>query len=479
MSASLFMGDLILEAQLVAAAAVKLTENNLFKCHFEEDKKSRASKMLELVKQKKKDEIVKFFLDIENNSIEPIQKNSTVYIKLNAGIVELEEDQFKREQNSKIYSNNFRRIANITALVPSGVVAVATSSSFCVDVYGAIAGIQSFAGLRISSISFSSLLQTGIFILPAVIFSYGFYSSCKKLKNAEKNLEIRIKLDRIMVEMQKAYVENDYKKLLLILSEKYEDNSSIISIDFNNQDQFQIDPNKIKNILFSYGFRPEAIAYLFVMLFEALMEYPDWNDFYQISVSEKRIIAKAEELLNAVIFNPPDEDKQNINLEKEAIKLDEKLHKLRRDFLMETWWSKPSNKFNTLKSFLTTKGIIDNKLIKEGQETSFLSRLNEVRSIAAINSFLFALLYDGNELMAKQSLNRIQELLNLEYKYVTDSHLRFEVLKDFIWLFTNNNELTDMVFKETHKDDDEKAQSKLGKDVLQNEMHKWEIEAAG
>ena len=428
------------------------------------------------LKKKKRDEIIQLFLGLENSNTQDVHStSSTVYIKLNAGMVELEEDQFKKEQNSKIYSNNFKRIANRTALIPSGALAVGTASSFFVDVYGAIAGLQNIAGLRIASINLSSMLKTGIFILPAVIFSYGLYSSCRQLKNAEKNLEIRIKLDSIMVEMQKSYVNNDYKKLLAILSSKYEANSSIISIDFNNADQFQIDPNKIKNVLFNYGFRPEAIAYLFVMLFEALMEYPDWNDFYQISVSEKRIIAKAEELLNAVIFNPPDDDKQNINLEKEAIKLDEKLYKLRKNYLMETWWSKPTNKFNTLKSFLTTKGIIDDKLIKEGQETSFLSRLNEVRSIAAINSFLFTLLYNENEQMAKQSLVHVQELLNLEYKYVTDSHLRFEVLKDFIWLFTTNNELTDMVFKETHNHD--RRSSENGNLALKSMMRKWEIEA--
>ena len=453
MAASLFMGNFLLESQLIASAAVKLTENNLFKSNFNIDQKNKALRVFEIVKLKQIDEIIGFINEYENinnssnNSLETL-KNLAEYIRLNSNIVDLEAQ--KEEENTKIYSNNFKKIKSIAALVPAGILAVG-GVSFGLDIYGATAGMALVTtSLKVATISLS-LLTSGFAILPAVFISIGLIKTHRMLKSAKENLKIRQNLDKIMEEMQIAYRNNDFKQFLIILSKKYDEKCSLININFDvpNQIEIPIHTHNMKKILFNYGFRPEAIAYLFLLLFEALMAYPDWNDFYQINISKTMILAKCEELLNAILLDPPENDKENINLEKEAMKLDKKLDQLRRNFLFESW---SSNKINRFETFLSTKGIIDDKLIKEGQITSFMSRLNEVRCIAAINKFLKNILNKQNEEITKQSLLCVQKLLNLEYKYVMDSHLRFEVLKDLIWLFTTNNELTDMIVKDTHND---------------------------
>ena len=461
MASSLYLAELPFESQLAASTALKLIENQIYHSFFHQNDKIKVLNILEYIRLKKTSKIIDFLSpksskhenydeSYEDVNSQELLTNFTAYIRLNSEVVKLEAE--KREQKSAIFANDFKKTVNIAGLVPTATMAIVAGADVAVTGYATYTGLSAVAGVAVKS--FLPKLAIGaLFFIPCVILYKGYKDSSQNLAEAYYHLNTRKRLDKIMREMQEFHANVDFKNFFLELSKKFDGKRSIISIDFKTKNQFEIEIKNIKKILFEFGFRPEAIAYLFVLLFEGLVCFSNSSEFLAIDVSETTVLGKARELLNAVICNPSLNDKENINLEKEARNLDDKLYKLRRNYLFESsLFSKVRNNFNYLLSFFTTNGIIDSELIKEGQVTSFISRLNEVKSIAAINKFIFTLFYEKNEALAKQSLSHVQEMLNLEYKYVTESHLRFEVLKDFIWLFTTNNELTNMVYKNTTQD---------------------------
>ena len=386
------------------------------------------------------------------------------YIRVNSDIAKLKSDTdiVKHEISTNQIKTKAKRTALVAAagnlVVQAGKMGLAGYSVYTTGLV-AVSGVISPIAFLIASI-------------PALFYlSDSLKESKKELNSKKDDLKIRKTLDDIMKRAETAHSNLDYKAFFEILSEKYYKNSSIITVNFLRKDKklnddsssdiddstklFEVSIENIKERLFAFGFRPEGIAYLFILLFEAIMGYSNRSDFYEIGQSDTLLDALAEQLLNAVLLNPCDE--KCINLEKKAKELDDKLNKLRRRVLFESsYFEKLKNKFRQCRDFFSTNYIIDDKLLNESkqfQNCSFTSRLNEIRSIAAVNKFILHI-FQNNEIMAKKSLKNVKALLDLEYKYVTKPHLRFEALKDFIWLFTHNHELMDMIY------DDKDNQSK-------------------
>ena len=219
----------------------------------------------------------------------------------------------------------------------------------------------------------------------------------------------------------------------------------------------------------NHGFKPEAIAYLINMIFESLLAVlfdQDLNrEFSKMGVSDSTIKSTIEDLLDSISKKPKalGNDKKIINLEEEAQKLDDKLRELQSRIIIdgEHFFGRAKNMWYRFKSYITSQGIIDDQMIKTGKEITFKTRFNEVRNIAKINKVIYFLIVENNETILEKVIQDIQETLE-EFHYISKSYLRFEVLKDFIWLFTG-----DALLKEKLQEDFKTASPNYEK-LLQN-----------
>ena len=171
------------------------------------------------------------------------------------------------------------------------------------------------------------------------------------------------------------------------------------------------------------------------------------------------IIREASNLLSAVLIDDS-KIENNLDIVKEAIKLDKKMTKIRKTIYHR---SANLNKYiNFLIDKFSDKNLSEEELMEEARVSSFTSRLTEIQSIAAMNMLLADILnfkeddskrskfYKLTDI--KKRLEKLKTLLNKEQKYVTETKLRFEALKDFVWVFNFNKELTDLILLETKEE---------------------------
>ena len=57
--------------------------------------------------------------------------------------------------------------------------------------------------------------------------------------------------------------------------------------------------------------------------------------------------------------------------------------------------------------------------------------------LSKINKIIYTLLVENNETILKRDIDDIQNSLH-DFNYINKAYLRFEILKDFIWLFTGS-----------------------------------------
>lgn len=473
MTACLFMQDMYIEAQLVSLTCVKLTENVSYRDKFSAEQKNFVNKLFNAIQSKNINSVIYLF-SFNSKNINNDENEAKLCIDKNVHSFQIISECLKKgtEYNTlksytdtnerKIFTNRLEGAGRIVAVIPS----FFSVGAKVYDLQKAVSPILEAVSTLTSVIMGTMPLNT--FIYPILILTTSipkarnsFWETWSAFKNAKEQLNIRHKLDDMMLRAQKAHSESQYKLFLEILSEKYDDINSLINVKFlkpyeiydTNEVRFSIDIEKIKKTLFDFGFRPEGIAYLLLLLHEALIGYPNWKDFSEINQSKHQIIATAENLLNATINDPPEDNKNLINLTAEAKKLDEHLNKLRRNILFESGgFGYIENKFNKLKNFISSKGIIDENLLIDRKISSFQSRLNEVKCIAAINKFILNLC-EGDDTMAKSSLEKVKNLLNTQFNYISKPLLRFEVLKDFIWLMDTSYELMESVYDDDDQND--------------------------
>jgi tetratricopeptide (TPR) repeat protein len=86
-----------------------------------------------------------------------------------------------------------------------------------------------------------------------------------------------------------------------------------------------------------------------------------------------------------------------------------------------------------------------------------------VRNIAKINKVIYFLIVENNETILENSIADIQEAFN-EFHYISKAYLRFEVLKDFIWLFTGDFLMREKL-QEKEKQNEEENNPKFEKSL--------------
>lgn len=99
-------------------------------------------------------------------------------------------------------------------------------------------------------------------------------------------------------------------------------------------------------------------------------------------------------------------------------------------------------------TFINTKGVIDDEVIKDNSLVGpFSARFNEVRCIANIYKLLAIDHLEFNAI-TRDCILLIKEILGSKFNYLSESLIsyRFELLKDYIWLFTSDNELLDLIY---------------------------------
>jgi hypothetical protein len=222
----------------------------------------------------------------------------------------------------------------------------------------------------------------------------------------------------------------------------------LIKVDFHKAD-FRIEPKEIIKTLYEHGFRPEAIAYLLNLIFEALIGFHHLKEladkFSVISVTEQKINALLLEILDCII----NEKKESIeiNLEKQAENLDNILFRMKsRSHIGNSFWSRNiKNPFYRLKAELyDSKGIIDEKILKE--KHTFMNRFNEVKNIARINRIIFYMVTTKNisEILLARYVQDLQGSIN-ESNSINKASIRFDAIKDFIWMFTGSERLKEIL----------------------------------
>ena len=337
-----------------------------------------------------------------------------------------------------------------------------------------------------ASIGLSALFGMGLpFILPvggtlvglaALYLSVSFAFSKKRDGYSFKNeLKIIQTLDKIIQNAVRNFDNQQFKEFFVALSESFDkigkEDVSLITCNFKKE-KFKIESKEIIYNMHMHGFKPEAIAYLINMIFESLLAVlfdQELNkDFSKMRVSDSTIKATIEDLLDSVSkkqkVSGNQDQKNEINLEEEAEKLDNKLRELQSRIIIddESLFGRARNYWHRFRSYISSQGIIDDEMIRTGKEITFKTRFNEVRNIAKINKVIYFLIVENNETILEKAIEDIQETF-AEFHYISKAYLRFEVLKDFIWLFTG-----DALLKEKLQEDVEISTQATFENLLKN-----------
>ncbi|CAG8670970.1 13809_t:CDS:2 [Funneliformis caledonium] len=221
------------------------------------------------------------------------------------------------------------------------------------------------------------------------------------------------KLNCIMKRALKSYDEGDHQQFITILSEEYKTNTSLIKL--RDRSDF-IDTKKIVETLLDYGFRSDGIAYLLILLGDVLSS----GKIKIEGITTKELISQAKHVLTEVRFEILDEM---------AKKLDDRI-----DDALRTKDNLFSVVLNKVTDFIFIKDYsnIDKEHKGDAQETSFQSRLEEMRNVAEINLAIFDIIDGGDEELerARKAIEKIRDQI---YRYGF-AVLRLEVLEDFLFV---------------------------------------------
>ncbi|CAI2173691.1 10987_t:CDS:1 [Funneliformis geosporum] len=250
-----------------------------------------------------------------------------------------------------------------------------------------------------------------------ITIGLGIWFGCSLWNEGRKKLEvpkILKKLNDIMKEALKAYDEDDHQKFIDILSKEYDKDTRLLNL----KDSLDvIDPKIIVDKLLRYGFRPDGIAYLLILLGEVL------------NIGKIKINGKTTNELKSlakIVY-------KGVNYEKlyeKAQKLDERIRGIRKN-------NKFIQLYNQIIDFILLKTEYSNiakEHIDDNQEMPFQTRLEEMQNIANINFAIFDIL-DGGEQERDRAIKTIKEIRNKSHSF-RFAELRLEILEDFLWVIS-------------------------------------------
>ncbi|CAG8524702.1 22352_t:CDS:2 [Dentiscutata erythropus] len=208
------------------------------------------------------------------------------------------------------------------------------------------------------------------------------------------------KYNKIITDALNAHCNENYQKFLEILSTEYKAGVSILKF---KEREDAIVPKDIIDKLRNLGVRPDAIAYLLILLGEVLTSG-------RIKIEGKNVNnlkAYANDLFYGAL---------NEKLVADAKKLDDKIHKLRKGN--------------------SSKDSISKEDDHDAQEMPFVSRLEEMRNIARINISILNILSDPKQ--AIEIVKEIRESINHNYQFVSTVSTRLETLEDYLWIISGD-----------------------------------------
>ncbi len=424
MAASLFVSNLFLEASLTAYSALYLTRNSNLKSHYNEYQIQKSLKIINLINQNDIEGIIFQFLKHKNdkNTKNEYSKLSSpthdaLVLKVNSTMVQLKANKVEIER--KISSHTIRQVS------------------------------AAISGISIAS-SYILMFPPNLIVGMIGVTSGAYFLQNKSNSSNKEELAIVNKLENILNDAVEAHSKSDHKKFFENLSVKYNRELSLI---YFNISFLEINYQKIEEVLLKYGFRPDCIAYILLMISDMILSLK--NSLPMENIYRNNYELKAVEILQRIT--------KNCSLEIEARKLDKELNESRKKLLLRNpvffgcfsydkryrWWNRMDLHFGGN----SARDSQNYDLLEEDDETSFFSRFNEIRMLASLNLFFMNLLreVDQDTTALKNSLLNVQLFLNMEYKYVTNIHIRFEALRDFIWLFNFNKDLVDLIYCTTKK----------------------------
>ncbi|CAG8484635.1 4668_t:CDS:1 [Funneliformis mosseae] len=421
MALCLYVSNRILEAQLFALSAINLhlKNSNLVTHELNEAKKifdkvrgrnvtDETNKPATEIKLKdnfdnkalvKLDREISFFeKKSQQRSIDDDMKKIITDLMFNAdrSLVryEIPEEEILQV---KEHAKQFKIIGGMTMVVGGGLVSTVT-----------MAAIEEF-GL---AIALGFLGPIGL-IFGITTVGLGLWGGYKLLNKGAEMTEVPVileKLNDIMREALKAHDEGDHQKFIDVLSKEYKKDTSLIYL--KDHADF-INPNKIVEILLSYRFRPDGVAYLLTLLGEVL------------SIGKIKIYGKTTndlKMFAKIVYTGVKDPK----LYEEAKKLDDRIREIKENI-------KFKNLYNKIIDFIFLKTEYSNIAqvhLDDAEEMPFQSRLEEVQNIARINLAIFDIIDGGKEEFERA----IETIKTIRDKCRRISELRLEILEDFLWV---------------------------------------------
>ncbi|CAG8622339.1 15297_t:CDS:1 [Funneliformis mosseae] len=276
--------------------------------------------------------------------------------------------------------------------------------------------VTAAAGVKVSTAILLGVSTVGGpigLVIGIITFGLGIWAGSKLWKSGN-NLSnvptILENINNIMKRALKAYDDGDHQQFINELSEEYKTGTSLIRLVERSD---VINPKEIIDTLLSYGFRPDGIAYLLILLGEVLSSG-------KLKIEGKttgELVSLAKDVLSGM---------SSKKLEEMAIKLDERICELRKKNNLLKIFLNRFTDFVTLKEYSN----IAKEHIDDAQKMPFLSRLEEMRNIADINLAIFDIINSGEEEIqrAKKTIEKIRDK-NDRYSF---AELRLEVLEDFL-----------------------------------------------
>jgi hypothetical protein len=269
----------------------------------------------------------------------------------------------------------------------------------------------------------SGALTASLFVPAGVgAIIIGLYSGYRQIKQGTQLLEepkTRETLNEIMKQALLAYDKGDHQQFFEELSKEYKSGSRLIKLMRRGD---SIHHEDIVNTLIEHGFRPDGIAYLLILISEVLIS----GKIKIQGITTVELKTQGYFVLNGALSE---------RLEYEAIKLDDRIQKLRKKS-----WKSPTFILRIYKSLFMDSSIAQESK-DDAEKMPIVSRLEEMRNIARINFIIRDILNNSPEEIerAKKVIVEVRESINSHRQYIGMVQICLEALEDLFWVVSGES----------------------------------------
>ncbi|CAG8473286.1 3086_t:CDS:2 [Funneliformis caledonium] len=271
------------------------------------------------------------------------------------------------------------------------------------------AGIETYQAILLGVSTAGGIIGL---VIGLITFGLGIWAGSSLWKSGNILAKVPIileNLNNIMKSALTAYDKGDHQQFINVLSEEYKTGTRLIRLVDRSD---VINSKEIIETLLRYGFRPDGIAYLLILLGEVLSS----GKMKVGGRTTEELVPLAKDVLSGI---------SSKKLDEMAIKLDERIRELRKKNRFKIFLDRFMDFVN-----LNEYSNIAKEHMDDAQQMPFKSRLEEMRNIADINLAIFDIINGGEEEIqrAKKTIEKIREKNN-RYSF---AELRLEVLEDFL-----------------------------------------------